>query len=232
MQRHWLPRFGAVLTLVIGTAACSSTPEVASELPLGLPAVAPGGYLEMCDRLPDQCPERRTGLQSASLTEEPQTVALDTERWNQLNDINLAVNRSVRYETDEAQFGREDYWQPAVTRGDCKDYALAKRSQLWAAGWPAGSLGIAIVYSPRTQTHAVLVVHTDHGAYVLDNTSAWLKPWSETDYTWLSAQDSSGQWRLAGESSHAVLLAAIAGGLVPAGNGSADYQRVAVLSGR
>jgi predicted transglutaminase-like cysteine proteinase len=29
-----------------------------------------------------------------------------------------------------------EHWEPASVRGDCEDYALAKRAQLLAAGWP------------------------------------------------------------------------------------------------
>jgi predicted transglutaminase-like cysteine proteinase len=202
-------RIAAILFLSIEVSGCAMAPEPSSELPLGLPAAAPSGYLDMCIRLPDQCPEREAAFRSVSFAAGRTSVALDAARWVQLNAANTAVNQHVRYMIDWA-------WQPAVTAGDCKDFALAKRKLLWAAGWPADSLSIALVYSARTKDHAVLIANTNHGAYVLDNTTPWIMPWNDTDYSWLSAQDSSGQWRMAGETSHAVLEAAIATGVAPA----------------
>ena len=36
--------------------------------------------------------------------------------------------------------------------------------------------------------HAVLIVGTDQGDYVLDNLSPWIKGWQEVNYTWIERQ--------------------------------------------
>ena len=146
----------------------------------------------------------------AAAYEVPESALLLTAaRWDQLNAINTQVNVDVRYVSNEEQYGQEDYWTPSIDAGDCKDLALAKRQLLWAAGWPVGDLSLAIVQSPRTGSHAVLVADTAQGAYVLDNTVPWVLPWSDTDYTWVTAQDTDGQWRVAGANAQAVLLEAM-----------------------
>ena len=50
--------------------------------------------------------------------------------------VNLEINRSVTYVSDQAQFGRPEYWQTSreVLRslaGDCEDQAIAKAALLW-----------------------------------------------------------------------------------------------------
>lgn len=166
----------------------------------------------MCLREPAQCPELRApraGLRQAAVPAPDQGVILVPARWEQLNRVNLAINMRVRYVPDEQRIGTIDYWTPAASEGDCKDYALAKRQTLWAAGWPAATLRIAVVHSPRTGPHAVLLANTDRGAYVLDNTMPWILPWEETDYTWIAAQDAAGDWRVAGRNAEAVRMVAL-----------------------
>ncbi len=208
-----------VAILGVSVSACSTAPDVSSPLPLGLLTPAPAGYKALCARNPAQCPETQetqgTDFISAAFRVPEQQIALTGTRWDQLNTINLGVNTRVRYVSDQEHYGTTDYWTPATDIGDCKDFALAKRQLLWATGWPVGALSLAIVQSPRTGPHAVLVADTAQGAYVLDNTSPWVLPWSETDYTWIAAQDGEGQWRVAGKNGQAVRLAALATGIRP-----------------
>lgn len=134
-------------------------------------------------------------------------TGLTPAQWNLLNAVNRKVNQQVRYVTDQDRFGQPDVWSPAVTEGDCEDYALTKRQLLWAAGWATGDLSLAVVESPSTGAHAVLVANTTQGAYVLDSANSWVMPWKEADYTWVSAQDADGRWRVAGENAQAMLMA-------------------------
>ncbi len=50
--------------------------------------------------------------------------------------VNLEINRSVTYVSDQAQFGLSEYWQTSreVFRrlaGDCEDQAIVKAAVLW-----------------------------------------------------------------------------------------------------
>lgn len=194
----------------LGVSACSTAPEISSPLPLGLPTVAPAGYSTLCESTPSQCPESAApaGLQQAAFVVPPAQTALSPEDWKLLNSVNRQVNERVRYVTDEERFGQPDVWVLASTEGDCEDFALTKRQLLWAAGWKTGDLSLAIVDSPATGAHAVLIANTTQGAYVLDNANSWVTPWKEADYTWVSAQDAEGHWRVAGENAQAMRVAA------------------------
>ena len=207
----------AFVVLGSGISACSTSPQPSSSLPLGLSAIAPAGFVALCQRSPAECPnianenDNAPKLINASYvqTRASAQVQLTSERWDQLNAINSQVNNRVRFESDEAQYGVEDYWTPAIDAGDCEDFALRKRDLLWESGWPTGSLGLALVQSRRTGEHAVLIANTSQGAFVLDNASAWILPWSDAGYTWEIAQDSTGRWRMAGQNAEAALLVAM-----------------------
>ncbi|CAN5399340.1 hypothetical protein BH10PSE1_BH10PSE1_26100 [soil metagenome] len=109
----------------------------------------------------------------------------------QITAINRGVNRSIRRSSDEALYGRADFWTRPTGRnasGDCEDYVLAKRQALIDAGMSAEALSIAVVKTTRGETHAVLLVATGSGEYVLDNLSPWVLPWPETPYDWIERQ--------------------------------------------
>jgi predicted transglutaminase-like cysteine proteinase len=89
--------------------------------------------------------------------------------------INRTVNKSVKYRTDKALWGKDDYWAtPAeiVARraGDCEDFAIAKMAMLREAGFEQNQLQLIVLKDVRKQVfHAVLAVHTPGGTYILDN---------------------------------------------------------------
>lgn len=120
--------------------------------------------------------------------------AFSEGRWGQLRAVNRDINRSIRPSTDRALYGMEEFWQrPLLTsgagaRGDCEDYALEKRARLIALGWPADSLALAVAVAPRIGLHAVLLVQTDEGDFVLDNLHDEPRALSSLDYVWLSRQ--------------------------------------------
>lgn len=112
--------------------------------------------------------------------------------WVRLNRVNDQVNHAFRAATDLATFGQADYWTTpiaaGVRTGDCEDYVLEKQRALLAAGLPREALNIGIVVTPQGETHAVLLVATSEGEFVLDNMSPWVKPWDQTGYRWRQRQ--------------------------------------------
>lgn len=87
--------------------------------------------------------------------------------------VNEFVNES-RYITDSKNWGKSDYWSTPVEfikrGGDCEDFAIAKYTALRALGVPESRLRIAIVHdNVKNVPHAILVVYTEQGAYLLDN---------------------------------------------------------------
>lgn len=116
---------------------------------------------------------------------------MDDDRTEELlSAINENVNRAIAYETDPLHYGVVNRWSPDGTesRGDCKDYALAKREALLAAGFPDSSLRIAIARIPDGELHAVLTVTTNRGILILDNLTSDLQWIDETPYRWIEWQ--------------------------------------------
>jgi len=121
-------------------------------------------------------------------------MALSTARWKELQEVNSEINEAIKPLTDMEAFGRNEYWTMPLTLegvsvGDCEDYALEKRRILIERGWPEGSLLLAAALAPGYGRHAILVVSTDRGDYVLDNLYDEVKPWYSTGYYWQTRQD-------------------------------------------
>jgi predicted transglutaminase-like cysteine proteinase len=92
-----------------------------------------------------------------------------------LEAVNSYVNARVRFIDDRVQFGVADRWMAASEtlsrgRGDCEDFALAKRAMLRAAGVPDKDLYLVVLKDlSRRADHAVLVVRARGRFLVLDN---------------------------------------------------------------
>lgn len=119
-------------------------------------------------------------------------IAMDGSAMTLLRSVNDQVNGLMRATPDTQVYGVADYWNDPTlvrgVRGDCEDFALEKRRALIEHGVPAASLSIAIVKTRRGEEHAVLVVTTDAGDYVLDNLTYDVRPWRRAGYTWISRQ--------------------------------------------
>lgn len=137
----------------------------------------------------------------------PVTVPYRT--WIDLADqVNDAVNARINFcdplGSDDCA-GQQDRvrrsWIEIETSayGDCKDYAVTKRHDLLAAGFPAGATRLIWVSDrdPRA-THIVLEIATDRGIYVLDNQHAYIYPQDEMTYEFISLQawGNPAQWTL------------------------------------
>lgn len=98
-----------------------------------------------------------------------------TDKIGKLEAVNSYVNSRVRFVDDRVQFGVTDRWLAASEtlsrgRGDCEDFAIAKRAMLRAAGIPDGDLYLVVLKDlTRRADHAVLVVRAAGRFLVLDN---------------------------------------------------------------
>jgi predicted transglutaminase-like cysteine proteinase len=114
--------------------------------------------------------------------------------WHTLQDVNQQVNAQVRQRSDIDNYGVEDYWEMPLESGkdsgDCEDFVLEKRKELIDKGLPMNALSIALVETEHGDPHAVLLVETNEGDYVLDNLSPYILPWKDVHYTWLERQSS------------------------------------------
>ena len=103
-------------------------------------------------------------------------VLYNNDTLGLLTSVNAGVNKSVEYKTDKELFGVTGKFAIPGSRdggplqGDCEDHALLKREILSGHGVPRETMMIALVSIVETQAdHAVLIVRTTGGDYVLDN---------------------------------------------------------------
>jgi predicted transglutaminase-like cysteine proteinase len=141
--------------------------------------------------LEPQAPWASAG-QAIQATPSRAPLRLDSVLLGKLNETNRQINASIQAKPDQETFGDSDYWHLPILEGnrtgDCKDFVLEKRRALINSGLPADALSIAIVRTRANEGHAVLLVSTDKGEYVLDNLTPWATPWRNLDYRWIERQ--------------------------------------------
>ena len=114
--------------------------------------------------------------------------------WSRIVAVNGRLNREIRQTLDLRQYGTPDHWAIPASRygtsprGDCEDYVLAKRSRLIAEGIPASLLSIALAQTRYGEDHAVLLISTAEGDYVLDNLTDRIEHWTQSGLRWQSRQ--------------------------------------------
>jgi predicted transglutaminase-like cysteine proteinase len=147
----------------------------------------PIGAAEFCQSRPAEC---------APSGHRVDAIALDQNSWGQLVAVNAAMNSSIVPITDRELYNVEEFWTYPNGFGDCEDIALAKRRELMGKGWPASALLMTVVRQANGEGHAVLLVRTDRGDFVLDNQSGSVSLWRDTPYTYLKRQSQANpaQW--------------------------------------
>ena len=105
-------------------------------------------------------------------------------RESDLEYVNTLVND--RIEPCEADAPRPwriiDADEPDLS-GACHDYAVTKRAELLARGWPVSRLLLAEVAYDAKADHMILLAVDDDGALLaLDNLRRDIVPWAQTGY--------------------------------------------------
>ena len=184
-------RRSIVVVLAMASFVCAAkTAEREPFAQTGVKTNPPPGYASMCLEYPDECLETAT---------EPVKIALTKGVWQDLQRINLQVNRQIKPQSDLDHWGLDEWWTFGEDGyGDCEDYTLLKRRMLIAAGYPRQALLITTGINPQAKEaenrgHAVLTVVTDKGDYILDNMSDYIKLWSYTPYLYGKRQTATNQ---------------------------------------
>lgn len=147
--------------------------------PTGQQVTPPFGYVGFCVRHPEEC---------AGGSDNPQPATLDARSWAELVDVNNHVN-ALPQVFDAERFDREEWWEfAAADGGDCEDFALEKRRLLIERGWAPENLLLAVAQEWNGDGHAVLIVVTDKGDFVLDNKDWQIVGWEDAPYTWVKRQ--------------------------------------------
>jgi predicted transglutaminase-like cysteine proteinase len=151
-----------------------------ARIAFGAPALAPMAHTSFCMTYPADCKVQKVLFRGGALE-------LTSERRVELTRVNAEVNQAIRPQRmNESVAGEKWLIAPAV--GDCNDYAVTKRHELLARGWPARDLLLAEVVVPWGEHHLVLVVRTEDGDLVADNLHKVIRAWDKTGYQWVRVQ--------------------------------------------
>lgn len=145
----------------------------------------PTQYAAFCRQMPDEC--------TLSGDEE---LRVDAGVATTLARVNRDVNGEIVLTADAGCSGGEEHWsRPASGYGDCEDFALEKRARLREAGLPSATMTMAIVHH-RTEyfAHAVLLVETDRGTFLLDNLTDEVICWRDAPYSLERRERPDGLW--------------------------------------
>ncbi|MEH3148214.1 MAG: transglutaminase-like cysteine peptidase [Methylobacterium frigidaeris] len=174
-------------TLLIGGATTQAQTQTLAALPDASVAIERGGsakpvtaWSDFCNRYPAEC---------AVSTSEPAVVEMTPALWRSLTAVNRRVNSRIKPMVDQAHWGVVDRWDfPDDGYGDCEDYQLLKRRMLVERGIPRRALRMTVVIDEIGEGHAVLMVRTDRGDYILDNKTSAILPWQRTGYTYVKRE--------------------------------------------
>jgi predicted transglutaminase-like cysteine proteinase len=140
----------------------------------------PTAFTQFCMRYADQCKAQRLVFRGGP-------VRLTAKRWHELKAVNDTTNTAIVPERNTEGLAGEK-WLINPASGDCNDYAVTKRAELLARGWPTRALLLSEVVTSWGEHHLVLVVRTSMGDLVLDNMTPQIRPWARAPYQWVRIQ--------------------------------------------
>ena len=141
--------------------------------------LAPFAHTLFCIKYPAECVPHRIVFRGGP-------IALTAERRDELLKVNAQINGSIAPKRSTEGAGKA--WLVSPKTGDCNDYAVTKRHELLARGWPSRALLLAEVITTSGEHHLVLVVRTREGDIVADNLFQDIKLWNRTRYQWIRIQ--------------------------------------------
>ena len=187
--------FTAAAAALLALAAVSAAAEAASSpraepdprlqrfAETGGRTLPPVGYVRFCARQPHECrPPARHAAARMQMTR---------ERWRQAWQVNSHVNAKVAPISDQELYGQAEYWTYPAEAGDCEDYTLLKKRMLERLGFARSALLITVVRDERNDGHAVLMLRTTDGDFILDNRRDEVSRWSDLGYTYLKRQSAA-----------------------------------------
>lgn len=183
------------------TTASLATTGAAIEIARGGDSRAPIGWVEFCSK-------RAYAAECAVDTSEPERVEMTPKLWRLVTATNLKVNRDIEPITDMDHWGVVERWDMAEDgKGDCEEYVNIKRKRLVEAGVPRRALRVVVVIDDENAGHAVLMLRTDRGDYILDNKRNAVLIWHQTGYVYIKreSQDRVGWVALGGVTSPATV---------------------------
>jgi predicted transglutaminase-like cysteine proteinase len=189
-------RFGGIMRgagwlmgacVLLASAGAASAQQQVAALPVAtMPAAASGearapyAWVDFCKKYAAECRVDRN---------EADRVELTPALWKKIVGINLKVNRDIDPVTDMDHWGVVDRWDMAEDgRGDCEEFVLVKRKRLADAGIPRRAMPVTVVIDEENAGHAVLMIRTDRGDFILDNKRNAVLPWGQTGYVYVKRE--------------------------------------------
>jgi predicted transglutaminase-like cysteine proteinase len=185
----------ALKTVLIGIALAALGSSASAESLLTtrvtdlIRVIGPAGpthaWIRFCERHRDECRVRLS---------QPARISLNSQVWATLKQVNEHVNSTILAVTDQDHWGVLDRWDyPDDGLGDCEDFQLLKRKLLVEAGLPHRAMRMAAVFDEQGQGHAVLMVLTDQGDFILDNKRDEILPWRQTVYAFIKREGTNSE---------------------------------------
>jgi predicted transglutaminase-like cysteine proteinase len=141
-------------------------------------------WTDFCRRNPEEC---------SIAPDEPERITMTPQIWRTLLSVNKKVNAQIKPMTDIKHWGTVDRWDlPSDGYGDCEDYQLLKRKILAESGLSRRAMRMTVVIDELREGHAVLMIRTDHGDFILDNKTNTVLPWGETGYVFVKREGDNG----------------------------------------
>lgn len=140
-------------------------------------AGAPFAHVRFCLNNPAECRAPKMVFRGGP-------TKLTGDRQRELTRVNLEINRAI-ISTNMHESPAQEKWLISPANGDCNDYAVTKRHELMAKGWPARNLLLAEVVTNWGEHHLILVVRTTKGDMVLDNLNPKVVAWTKPNYEWV-----------------------------------------------
>lgn len=122
-------------------------------------------------------------------------IKLTQEIWNKMVQINNHWNNKIFYKKDIQKHNKSDYWDSIEDikkdcTGDCEEFAMIKQHALKKEGIES-DIALCWVDPHHRKYHAVCVVDTDKGTFILDNRYHDVYSYEESikrGYTWHKRQ--------------------------------------------
>lgn len=130
-----------------------------------------------------------------------QKSARMSDMQQRLTYVNRTVNKLIQHVNDFENYGVSDYWASLSEtvikgRGDCEDFAIAKMWVLNMLGIPLDQMQLVVLRDrEHGLNHAVLAVHKNGKAHILDNLMSTVKTSERLPfYQPIYSISSAGRW--------------------------------------
>jgi predicted transglutaminase-like cysteine proteinase len=130
-------------------------------------------WTEVMNRFEKQMRTASANTPRAQMWKEEMNRLKGLSQREQIEGVNAFFNQ-ITYIEDIDNYGKTDKWATPFEfmerGGDCEDFSIAKYTSLRMLGFSTDQLRVAIVQDKiKDIPHAILIVYSDAGSYVLDN---------------------------------------------------------------